>query len=32
MGTKKLGKQTLAFAAPPTIAGYASVVGKKEGQ
>ena len=32
MTLKKRGRQTLAFAAPPTVAGYASVVGKKEGQ
>ena len=32
MTTKKLGRQTVAFAAPPVIAGYASVVGKKEGE
>ena len=32
MTVKKLGRQTLAFAGPPTIAGCASVVGKKEGQ
>ena len=31
MTVKKLGRQTLAFANPPAIAGYASVVGKKEG-
>ena len=32
MTLKKRGRQTLAFAAPPTVAGYASLVGKKEGQ
>ena len=32
MATKKLGTQTVAFADPPAIAGYASVVGKKEGE
>jgi stage V sporulation protein AD len=32
MTTKKLGKQTVAFAAPPSIAGHANVVGKKEGE
>ena len=32
MTLKKLGRQTVAFAAPPTIAGFASVVGKKEGE
>ena len=31
MTVKKLSRQTLAFANPPAIAGYASVVGKKEG-
>ena len=31
MITKKLGAQTIAFAAPPSIAGHANVVGKKEG-
>ncbi len=31
MTTKKLGKQTVAFASPPSIAGHANVVGKKEG-
>ncbi len=31
MTTKKLGRQTVAFASPPSIAGFASVVGKKEG-
>ena len=30
--TKKLGRQTLAFANPPVILGAASVVGPKEGQ
>jgi stage V sporulation protein AD len=32
MTTKKLGRQTYALAAPPSIAGHANVVGKKEGQ
>ena len=32
MTTKKLGKQTVAFANPPSIAGHANVVGKKEGE
>lgn len=32
MTTKKLGKQTVAFASPPSIAGHANVVGKKEGE
>ena len=32
MTSKKLGKQTVAFASPPTIAGCATVVGKKEGE
>lgn len=31
MTTKKLGKQTVALANPPSIAGHANVVGKKEG-
>lgn len=31
MTTKKLGGQTVAFSNPPTIIGYANVVGKKEG-
>ena len=31
MTTKKLGRQTVAFATPPSIAGHANVVGKKEG-
>ena len=29
--TKKLGRQTAALANPPSIAGHACVVGKKEG-
>ncbi len=29
---KKLGKQTVAFAEPPSILGYASVTGKKESE
>lgn len=32
MTTKKLGKQTVALACPPSIAGFANVVGKKEGE
>jgi len=32
MTTKKLGKQTVALASPPSIAGFANVVGKKEGE
>ena len=32
MTTKKIGKQTVALAQPPSIAGYANVVGKKEGE
>ena len=32
MTTKKLGRQTVAFATPPSIAGHANVVGKKEGE
>lgn len=32
MTTKKMGKQTVALAAPPSIAGFANVVGKKEGE
>ena len=32
MTSKKLGGQSYALAAPPSIAGYASVVGKKEGE
>ena len=31
MTTKKLGSQTVALAAPPALIGWASVVGKKEG-
>ncbi|MPM06016.1 Stage V sporulation protein AD [bioreactor metagenome] len=31
MTTKKLGKQTVAFAEPPSIIGHACVAGKKEG-
>jgi len=31
MTTKKLGRQTAALACPPSIAGYANAVGKKEG-
>ena len=29
---KKLGRQTVAFACPPSIVGHANVVGKKEGE
>jgi stage V sporulation protein AD len=32
MTTKKLGKQTVALASPPSVAGFASAVGKKEGE
>ena len=32
MTTKKLGRQTVALANPPTLAGHANVVGKKEGE
>lgn len=32
MTTKKMGRQTVAFASPPSITGYANVVGKKEGE
>ena len=32
MNTKKLGRQTVAFASPPSVAGHANVVGKKEGE
>ena len=31
MDTKKRGRQTVALAHPPAVAGFASVVGKKEG-
>ena len=31
MSSKKLGRQTVAFANPPAIIGHANVVGKKEG-
>ena len=31
MTTKKLGRQTAALSNPPSIAGHACVVGKKEG-
>jgi len=31
MPTKKLGRQTVALANPPTIIGHANIVGKKEG-
>jgi len=32
MATKKLGSQTAALANPPSFAGHANVVGKKEGE
>lgn len=32
MTTKKLGKQTVALASPPSVAGFANAVGKKEGE
>ncbi|MDO4515973.1 MAG: stage V sporulation protein AD [Bacillota bacterium] len=32
MDTKKIGQQTVCFASPPSIAGFGSAVGKKEGQ
>ncbi len=32
MITKKIGQQTFALASPPSIAGHANVVGKKEGE
>ena len=32
MTTKKLGRQTVALAHPPSVAGHANVVGKKEGE
>jgi len=32
MTAKKLGKQTVALAQPPSIVGYGNVVGKKEGE
>ena len=32
MTTKKLGRQTAALANPPSLAGHANVVGKKEGE
>lgn len=32
MNNKKLGKQTFALSNPPTLAGWGSVVGKKEGE
>lgn len=31
METKRMGAQTVALTCPPAVAGYASVVGKKEG-
>ena len=32
MESKKQGRQTLALARPPAVAGYASIAGKKEGE
>ena len=32
MTTKKIGRQTVVLADPPSVAGFASVVGKKEGE
>lgn len=32
MDTKKLGRQTVRLTSPPSIAGFGSAVGKKEGQ
>jgi len=32
MTTKKIGKQTVVLSAPPSIAGFSNVVGKKEGE
>lgn len=32
MKTKKMGTQTVAFSTPPSIEGFANVVGKKEGE
>ena len=32
MNSKRRGKQTVALTRPPSIAGFASVVGKKEGE
>lgn len=32
MATKRIGRQTVFLAAPPSIAGHANVVGKREGQ
>ena len=32
MNGKRIGKQTVRFAEPPSIIGYAGVVGKKEGE
>ena len=32
MPLKRLGRQTLAFSAPPAVLGYANAVGKKEGE
>lgn len=32
MDTKKLGRQTVRFTAPPSIAGFGNAVGRKEGE
>lgn len=32
MASKKLGGKTIAFSSPPAVAGFAGVVGKKEGE
>ena len=32
MTTKKIGAQTAALANPPSLAGWANVAGKKEGE
>jgi len=32
LATKRIGRQTVFLAAPPSIAGHANVVGKREGQ
>ena len=32
MRSKKCGGQTLSFLSPPSVAGFAAVVGKKEGE
>ena len=31
MESKKRGRQTVALSRPPAVAGFASIVGKKEG-